>query len=128
MTNVNISGILSVAIYSDVDRESPFVKEAGMVISVSVIVSFFSSKNIILLSSEYYCAFFACSSILNFCEIFLMILFCGCFVVVCLLFNCCIDEAICIGGSTPSESYLRADRIIAAAKQTKADAIHPGTI
>jgi biotin carboxylase len=36
------------------------------------------------------------------------------------------DEAVCIGGATPSESYLRAELIIVAAKQTKADAIHPG--
>jgi acetyl-CoA carboxylase biotin carboxylase subunit len=36
------------------------------------------------------------------------------------------DEAICIGGSHASESYLVQDKIIAAAKQTGADAIHPG--
>ena len=36
------------------------------------------------------------------------------------------DEAICIGSPPSSESYLRMDKIIAAAKQVKADAIHPG--
>src|SRR5664279_5679342 len=36
------------------------------------------------------------------------------------------DEAAPLGGSTSSESYLRADAIIAAAKLTGADAIHPG--
>ncbi len=36
------------------------------------------------------------------------------------------DEAICIGGANASESYLVQDKIIAAAKQTCADAIHPG--
>ncbi len=36
------------------------------------------------------------------------------------------DEAIFIGGSRPSESYLVIENIIAAAKQTGADAIHPG--
>lgn len=36
------------------------------------------------------------------------------------------DEAIHIGGNTPSESYLRIDAIISAAKQSGADAIHPG--
>lgn len=36
------------------------------------------------------------------------------------------DEAICIGGQTPRESYLRADLIIAAAEATRCDAIHPG--
>jgi acetyl-CoA carboxylase biotin carboxylase subunit len=36
------------------------------------------------------------------------------------------DEAICIGGTQASESYLLQDKIIAAAKQTGADAIHPG--
>ncbi|MCW5909305.1 MAG: acetyl-CoA carboxylase biotin carboxylase subunit [Chitinophagales bacterium] len=36
------------------------------------------------------------------------------------------DEAIAIGGNTPSESYLNQDKIIAAAKQSGADAIHPG--
>ncbi len=36
------------------------------------------------------------------------------------------DEAILIGPPPSSESYLRIDKIIAAAKQTGADAIHPG--
>ena len=36
------------------------------------------------------------------------------------------DEAIWIGASPSSESYLRSDAIIAAAKQTGAEAIHPG--
>src|SRR5512138_334683 len=36
------------------------------------------------------------------------------------------DEAIHIGPATPKESYLNVDKIIAAAKQTNADAIHPG--
>lgn len=36
------------------------------------------------------------------------------------------DEAICIGGTHASESYLVQDKIIAAAKQTGANAIHPG--
>src|SRR5262245_33892760 len=36
------------------------------------------------------------------------------------------DEAIAIGPPPSSESYLRMDKIIDAAKLTKADAIHPG--
>ena len=36
------------------------------------------------------------------------------------------DEAICIGKSPSSESYLRIDRIISAAEITDVDAIHPG--
>jgi 3-methylcrotonyl-CoA carboxylase alpha subunit len=36
------------------------------------------------------------------------------------------DEAVHIGGATARESYLRMDRIIAAAKSTGAKAIHPG--
>lgn len=36
------------------------------------------------------------------------------------------DEAVCIGGTHASESYLVQDKIIAAAVQTGADAIHPG--
>lgn len=36
------------------------------------------------------------------------------------------DRAVHIGGSAPSESYLRGDRIIAAALETGAQAIHPG--
>ncbi len=36
------------------------------------------------------------------------------------------DEAICIGQGPATESYLRRERIIAAAEITGADAIHPG--
>ncbi len=36
------------------------------------------------------------------------------------------DEAICIGPPSASESYLKIDRIIAAAEISGADAIHPG--
>jgi 3-methylcrotonyl-CoA carboxylase alpha subunit len=36
------------------------------------------------------------------------------------------DEAYCIGGPMPAESYLRGDVIIAAAKKSGAQAIHPG--
>ncbi|MBA4110081.1 MAG: carbamoyl-phosphate synthase subunit L [Leptothrix sp. (in: Bacteria)] len=36
------------------------------------------------------------------------------------------DEAVHIGGSAASESYLRIDAILNAAKKTGADAIHPG--
>jgi 3-methylcrotonyl-CoA carboxylase alpha subunit len=36
------------------------------------------------------------------------------------------DEAVAIGGSVPGESYLRWERIIAAARATGAQAIHPG--
>src|SRR6266436_5074136 len=36
------------------------------------------------------------------------------------------DEAICIGGSLPAQSYLRIEAIIAAAKVSGVDAIHPG--
>ncbi|HXO24015.1 MAG TPA: biotin carboxylase N-terminal domain-containing protein, partial [Streptosporangiaceae bacterium] len=36
------------------------------------------------------------------------------------------DEAIHIGGSRASESYLRIDVLIAAAQRTGAEAIHPG--
>ena len=36
------------------------------------------------------------------------------------------DEAICIGGTYAVDSYLVQDKIIAAAKQSGADAIHPG--
>jgi acetyl-CoA carboxylase biotin carboxylase subunit len=36
------------------------------------------------------------------------------------------DEAIAIGPSPPSESYLRIDRLIDAARASGADAVHPG--
>ncbi len=36
------------------------------------------------------------------------------------------DEAVHIGGASPSDSYLRGDRIVQAALETGADAIHPG--
>ncbi len=36
------------------------------------------------------------------------------------------NQAICIGESPPTHSYLRADRIIAAAEVANVDAIHPG--
>ncbi|MES1158679.1 MAG: acetyl/propionyl/methylcrotonyl-CoA carboxylase subunit alpha [Terricaulis silvestris] len=36
------------------------------------------------------------------------------------------DEAVYIGASPAGESYLRGDKIIAAAKETGAEAIHPG--
>lgn len=36
------------------------------------------------------------------------------------------DEAVCIGGPNPEDSYLNQDSIIAAAQITHADAIHPG--
>lgn len=36
------------------------------------------------------------------------------------------DEAVLIGPAPSAESYLRADKILEAAKQTGADAIHPG--
>ncbi|MBA6157171.1 acetyl-CoA carboxylase biotin carboxylase subunit [Tenacibaculum sp. S7007] len=36
------------------------------------------------------------------------------------------DEAVCIGPAPSSESYLKMDRIIAAAEITNADGIHPG--
>ena len=36
------------------------------------------------------------------------------------------DRSICIGGAAPRDSYLKSDRIIAAAEITGADAIHPG--
>src|SRR5258708_28537353 len=36
------------------------------------------------------------------------------------------DEAVSVGGSRPSDSYLRADRILEAPPRTRAEAIHPG--
>jgi propionyl-CoA carboxylase alpha chain len=36
------------------------------------------------------------------------------------------DEAVPLEGSTPAESYLRAEAIVAAAERTGADAVHPG--
>jgi acetyl-CoA carboxylase biotin carboxylase subunit len=36
------------------------------------------------------------------------------------------DEAIALGGNLPSDTYLNQDKIISAAKQCGADAIHPG--
>lgn len=36
------------------------------------------------------------------------------------------DEAYCIGGAEPRESYLSIERVIAAARQAKAECIHPG--
>jgi acetyl-CoA carboxylase biotin carboxylase subunit len=36
------------------------------------------------------------------------------------------DHAVHIGGNAPSESYLRIDRVLDAAKKTGADALHPG--
>uniref|UniRef100_A0AC34GDX3 Biotin carboxylation domain-containing protein n=1 Tax=Panagrolaimus sp. ES5 TaxID=591445 RepID=A0AC34GDX3_9BILA len=36
------------------------------------------------------------------------------------------DEAVCVGPAPTAESYLRADRILEAVKQTGAQAVHPG--
>ena len=36
------------------------------------------------------------------------------------------DQAVCIGPAPSKESYLKPDRIIAAAEITEAEAIHPG--
>ena len=42
------------------------------------------------------------------------------------LFVAAADEAVEIGGATPAESYLDADRIFEAVARTGAEAIHPG--
>ena len=36
------------------------------------------------------------------------------------------DESVSLGGMTAQESYLQADKIIAACQQTGAEAVHPG--
>src|SRR5258706_6493408 len=36
------------------------------------------------------------------------------------------DEAVGIGGSTAAESYLKFEKVFAAARKTGAEAIHPG--
>ncbi|WP_235734497.1 acetyl/propionyl/methylcrotonyl-CoA carboxylase subunit alpha [Nocardioides alcanivorans] len=36
------------------------------------------------------------------------------------------DEAVCLPGNSPAETYLRADLILDAARRSGADAIHPG--
>ncbi|HDP81391.1 MAG TPA: acetyl-CoA carboxylase biotin carboxylase subunit [Spirochaetes bacterium] len=36
------------------------------------------------------------------------------------------DRAVCLGNSEPAESYLNIDKIIAAAKEARAEAVHPG--
>src|SRR6185295_14886242 len=36
------------------------------------------------------------------------------------------DESFALGGSAPSDSYLRQDKLIEAARATGAQAIHPG--
>lgn len=38
----------------------------------------------------------------------------------------CADDAVHIGSSAPSESYLHVENILAAAKRTQCDAVHPG--
>jgi len=36
------------------------------------------------------------------------------------------DEAVCIGGTTPAESYLRIDAMVDACRASDAEAVHPG--
>lgn len=36
------------------------------------------------------------------------------------------DKAVCIGGASADQSYLDVDKILRAAEQTNAEAIHPG--
>src|SRR6185369_17672859 len=36
------------------------------------------------------------------------------------------DAAVCIGRAAPRESYLNIDSIVAAARKTGAEAVHPG--
>ncbi|HUI27051.1 MAG TPA: acetyl-CoA carboxylase biotin carboxylase subunit [Candidatus Kryptonia bacterium] len=38
----------------------------------------------------------------------------------------CADDAVCVGPPPSAESYLKIERIVDAARQTKADAVHPG--
>ncbi|MBD0324652.1 MAG: hypothetical protein ICV72_14900, partial [Aldersonia sp.] len=37
-----------------------------------------------------------------------------------------VDLAVGLGGASPAESYLRGDALIAAARRTGCDAVHPG--